>query len=388
MRRRVLAGALLLVGYRGVPRGHCVPRLYIAILFLAPRGGLHLARRTGPTTASTPPTRTTRSRGRAAPSPSSTSRGTSRRPSGSPTFRYNRELSARCCPGREQRVHRLDRLPPNVSKLMFTNREHVFRSLNGGVNPNFPYANVKEHCNLWFGDGDIDKNGTVPAGDRRLRRLEGDGRSGPLRPAHLRPGGGLSAGGEPRAARGRSPAPRRTRGATTAPAGTSPSTRRRRPTRTSSGRGRAEAASSSRRTRLPPTRPRSSWRRIDQTSTVDPPRYPTDIYVDPSNPYHALITYSGYNHVTPATPGHVFDVVFNPATGTATFTSLDGTGNGGARRPAGRDDRARRGEGRALHRHGLRSRQAGAPADGLDLGRARAADDDRPEPGHRPEGSA
>ena len=72
-----------------------------------------------------------------------------------------------------------------------------------------------------------------------------------------------------------------------------------------------------------------AWRRIDQTSTVDPPRYPTDIYVDPSNPYHALITYSGYNHVTPATPGHVFDVVFNPATGAATFTSLDGTGNGG-----------------------------------------------------------
>ena len=49
---------------------------------------------------------------------------------------------------------------PNVSKLMFTNREHVFRSLNGGVNPNFPYAKVKEHCNLWFGNGDIDENGT------------------------------------------------------------------------------------------------------------------------------------------------------------------------------------------------------------------------------------
>ena len=41
-------------------------------------------------------------------------------------------------------------------------------------------------------------------------------------------------------------------------------------------------------------------------------------------PLHALISYSGYNHVTPATPGHLFDVVFNPATGVATFTSLDG----------------------------------------------------------------
>jgi hypothetical protein len=69
-----------------------------------------------------------------------------------------------------------------------------------------------------------------------------------------------------------------------------------------------------------------AWQRIDTTSEADPPRYPTDIYVDPWNPYHAYITYSGYNAVTPATPGHVFDVRFNPSTGTATFTSLDGTG--------------------------------------------------------------
>ena len=52
----------------------------------------------------------------------------------------------------------------------------------------------------------------------------------------------------------------------------------------------------------------------------------TDIYVDPSDPNHAYITYSGYNAVTPATPGHVFDVHYDPANGTATFTSLDGTG--------------------------------------------------------------
>ena len=76
----------------------------------------------------------------------------------------------------------------------------------------------------------------LPAGDRRLRRLEGDGRSRatsagsptarrrPVRRRRTRP------------ARGRWRARRRTRGATTAPAGTSRSTRRRRPTRTSSGR--------------------------------------------------------------------------------------------------------------------------------------------------------
>ena len=46
----------------------------------------------------------------------------------------------------------------------------------------------------------------------------------------------------------------------------------------------------------------------------------------PSNPNHAYITYSGYNHVTPNTPGHVFEVQYNPATGSATFTRLDGSG--------------------------------------------------------------
>ena len=43
---------------------------------------------------------------------------------------------------------------------MFTGREHVFRSLNGGINPTFPYADVKEHCNVWTGNGDINEDGT------------------------------------------------------------------------------------------------------------------------------------------------------------------------------------------------------------------------------------
>jgi hypothetical protein len=68
------------------------------------------------------------------------------------------------------------------------------------------------------------------------------------------------------------------------------------------------------------------WRRLDSTATNDPARYPTDIYVDPSDPHHAYITYSGYNHVTPDTPGHVFDVRYDPATHTATFTALDSVG--------------------------------------------------------------
>ena len=44
--------------------------------------------------------------------------------------------------------------------------------------------------------------------------------------------------------------------------------------------------------------------------------------VDPSNPLHAIVTYSGYDSNTPATPGHVFDVVYDPGTGTATWTNI------------------------------------------------------------------
>ena len=101
-----------------------------------------------------------------------------------------------------------------------------------------------------------------------------------------------------------------------------------------------------------------AWHRIDTSSTVDPPRYPTDIYVDPANPNHAYITYSGYNAVTPTTPGHVFEVRYDPATGTATFTSLDGKGNDAlGDLPVGTIQRDEK-KGDALHRHRLRRRQA------------------------------
>jgi hypothetical protein len=73
--------------------------------------------------------------------------------------------------------------------------------------------------------------------------------------------------------------------------------------------------------------------RIDGLSTNDPPRYPSAIFVDPEDGNHAWITYSGFNAKTPATPGHVFEVRYVPADGaqpaTATFTSLDGSGNNG-----------------------------------------------------------
>jgi hypothetical protein len=70
-----------------------------------------------------------------------------------------------------------------------------------------------------------------------------------------------------------------------------------------------------------------TFKRIDSTSPNAPGRFVSGIVVDPSNPNRAWITYTGYNANTPTTPGHVFQVDFNPTTGTATWTDIDnGTG--------------------------------------------------------------
>jgi hypothetical protein len=67
-----------------------------------------------------------------------------------------------------------------------------------------------------------------------------------------------------------------------------------------------------------------TWTRIDNSvSGGSPTRFPSSIYVDPSNSNHAWISYSGYNHVTPTTPGHVFSVMNTGVTGAGTFTNLN-----------------------------------------------------------------
>jgi hypothetical protein len=65
--------------------------------------------------------------------------------------------------------------------------------------------------------------------------------------------------------------------------------------------------------------------RLDSLSSADPDRYPTGIFIDPDNANHVWISYSGFNAATPATPGHIFSVTYNPGNGTATWTSLDGS---------------------------------------------------------------
>ena len=61
--------------------------------------------------------------------------------------------------------------------------------------------------------------------------------------------------------------------------------------------------------------------RVD--NAITPNRFITRIVVDRTNPNVALIAYSGFNALTPATPGHIFRAVYNPATEQATFQPLD-----------------------------------------------------------------
>jgi hypothetical protein len=65
-----------------------------------------------------------------------------------------------------------------------------------------------------------------------------------------------------------------------------------------------------------------TFTRLDSLATNDPNRFISSIYIDPANPNRAWVSYSGFNANTPTTPGHVFEVVFNPGSGTATFTDL------------------------------------------------------------------
>ena len=58
----------------------------------------------------------------------------------------------------------------------------------------------------------------------------------------------------------------------------------------------------------------------EKLSDSQPRRFISGIAVDPRNPLHAFVSFSGYDAYTPSTPGHVFEVTINPGTGMATWT--------------------------------------------------------------------
>jgi hypothetical protein len=71
-----------------------------------------------------------------------------------------------------------------------------------------------------------------------------------------------------------------------------------------------------------------SFTRIDSLAANDPNRFVSSIYIDPANANHAWLSYSGFSSATPLTPGHVFEVSYDPVAGTATWTNLDGASGG------------------------------------------------------------
>src|SRR5205085_425659 len=56
-----------------------------------------------------------------------------------------------------------------------------------------------------------------------------------------------------------------------------------------------------------------------------PGRFISGIVIDPANSNHAWISYSSYSTLTPAQPGHIFSVTYDPSGPTATWTNLDGS---------------------------------------------------------------
>jgi hypothetical protein len=60
--------------------------------------------------------------------------------------------------------------------------------------------------------------------------------------------------------------------------------------------------------------------RLDTSKT--PGRFVSGIAIDPNDSNHAWVSYSGYNAYTTTTPGHVFEVRYDPTSHHATFTDL------------------------------------------------------------------
>lgn len=69
------------------------------------------------------------------------------------------------------------------------------------------------------------------------------------------------------------------------------------------------------------------------TPATTPVRFVSGIAIDPTNPNHGWVSYGGYDSVAEVggettVPGHVFDVKWDGVSAQATFTLLDGAGNG------------------------------------------------------------
>src|SRR5262249_23492218 len=65
-----------------------------------------------------------------------------------------------------------------------------------------------------------------------------------------------------------------------------------------------------------------TFTRLDTLAATDPNRFISSVYPSASDVNAAYVSYSGFNSSTPATPGHVFLVQYNPVGPSATWTDL------------------------------------------------------------------
>lgn len=210
---------------------------------------------------------------------------------------------------------------PNVSMRLFFSAEHMFRADDGGVNPKFGLAAVEQHCNLWTGDFDVNGDGTYEPFDDVCDGFRALGDPGPRGRLTYGPDALCPAGNPLAAPSVPCPAPYpygddRSGGQITTYQ------------RVKSDNGTLWAGTSTGRlfiTRNADAKNPAdvTFTRLDGFSSIDPNRYVAGIYVMASDPNTAIVSYSGYNAVTPATPGHIFSVTYNPVTKTATWTPLD-----------------------------------------------------------------
>ncbi|GAC1474743.1 MAG: exo-alpha-sialidase [Candidatus Dormibacteraceae bacterium] len=173
---------------------------------------------------------------------------------------------------------------PRVSKTLFVGTAHVWRTKTAGQGT-MSLAELRKHCNEWTGDFPTG----VTCGDWK-----------PLGGPRLTAASFGTRGGGDVVAVARASSDTSTLWAAT-------STGRVFVSRNAD----AEPASS------------VSFTRIDKLSSDAPNRFISSIYVDPANANHAWISYSGFSSATPSTPGHVFEVTYNPTAGTASWTSVD-----------------------------------------------------------------
>jgi hypothetical protein len=173
---------------------------------------------------------------------------------------------------------------PKVSRTMFVGTSHVWRTKTAGMGSMSP-AEFRQHCNEWTGDFAVVCGDWQPLGGPTLTSATYGDRAGRDVVAVERAVSDTS-----------------TLWAATATGRV-----------LISKNADAEPASA------------VTFTRLDSLAPNSPNRFVSSIWVDPKNANRAWISYSGFNAATPTTPGHVFEVTYVPAAGTARWTRLDGS---------------------------------------------------------------